>query len=43
MKPDSGASRQMIRFSLGKQNTLDEIKRTVADLQSIVARLQPAR
>jgi len=29
MKPDSAASRQMVRFSVGPENTLDEIQKVV--------------
>lgn len=40
MKPDSGASRQMIRFSLGVENTGAQIKTTVAVLQRATAQLR---
>jgi cysteine desulfurase len=33
MKPDTGAARQMIRFSLGMENTMEEIETTIATVQ----------
>lgn len=40
MKPESAASRQMVRFSLGWQNTREEITETLAALKSAVAALR---
>lgn len=40
MKPDSTASREMIRFSLGIGNTMEEIKATVSSLQKSVVALR---
>ena len=40
MKPDSTASREMIRFSLGVGNTMEEIKAAVSSLQKSVAALR---
>ena len=41
MKPDSGASRHMIRFSLGTQNTRLDVDQTFAALRNIIATLRP--
>jgi cysteine desulfurase len=40
MKPETAASRQMIRFSLGVENTVAHIKTTVAVLQRAAAQLR---
>jgi len=40
MKPDTGASRQMIRFSLGLENTRQEIEATIAAVRRAVAALR---
>jgi cysteine desulfurase len=40
MKPDSTASRQMIRFSLDSTNTIPEIKAVLAALGAITAKLR---
>ncbi len=40
MKPDTGAARQMIRFSLGMENTLEEIGKTIAAVKRAVAALR---
>ncbi|HAV63657.1 MAG TPA: cysteine desulfurase NifS, partial [Verrucomicrobiales bacterium] len=40
MKPDSTASRQMIRFSLGTDNIAEEIQKTIAAVKQAVAALQ---
>lgn len=40
MKPESAASRQMVRFSLGKQNTREEVRETLAVLKAAVATLR---
>lgn len=40
MKPDTGASRQMIRFSLGTENTMEEIETTIAAVKRAVAALR---
>lgn len=40
MKPDSGASRQMIRFSLGMENTTEEIAASFAALREAVTALR---
>jgi len=39
MKPDSGASRQMIRFSLDSANTMAEMKQVVVALCNVVNKL----
>jgi cysteine desulfurase len=39
MKPDSTASQQMIRFSLDVSNSQEEIRETVATVQSCVRTL----
>lgn len=40
MKPDSVASRQMVRFSVGPENTLDEIKKVVRAVNHAVHALR---
>jgi cysteine sulfinate desulfinase/cysteine desulfurase-like protein len=40
MKPDTGASRQMIRFSLGAENTREEIEAAIAAVRQAVAALR---
>jgi len=40
MKPDSTASREMIRFSIGVGNTMEEMKTAVRSLQKSVAALR---
>jgi cysteine desulfurase len=40
MKPETAASRHMIRFSLGVENTVAHIKTTVAVLQRAAAQLR---
>ena len=40
MKPESAASRQMIRFSLGLENTLEDVDTAVAAVQRAVKALQ---
>ncbi len=40
MKPESAASRQMVRFSLGWENTPEEIRETLAVLKSAAAALR---
>lgn len=40
MKPDSAASRQMIRFSLGRENTADDIAATRLAVENTVAALR---
>jgi len=40
MKPESAASRQMIRFSLGLENTLEDVDAAVAAVQRAVKALQ---
>lgn len=40
MKPESAASRQMVRFSLGRQNTREEVRETLAVLKAAVATLR---
>lgn len=40
MKPDTGAARQMIRFSLGVESTGQEIRTTLAAVRRAVAALQ---
>ena len=40
MKPNSGASRQMVRFSLGAHSTLNEIELTVRALKEIISNLR---
>jgi cysteine desulfurase len=40
MKPDTGASRQMIRFSLGPENAMEEIATAVAAIRRAVAELR---
>lgn len=40
MKPDTGTSRQMIRFSLDTQNTMREIEETIAAVQRSAAALR---
>jgi cysteine desulfurase len=40
MKPDSTASRQMIRLSLGSDNTMREIRAAVASIQKSVTALR---
>jgi cysteine desulfurase len=39
MKPESAASRQMVRFSLGKETTMAEIDDSVAAVSATVSRL----
>ena len=39
MKPESAASRQMVRFSLGKETTMAEIDDAVAAVSATVSRL----
>ena len=39
MKPESAASRQMVRFSLGKETTMAEIDDAVAAASATVSRL----
>jgi cysteine desulfurase len=39
MKPDSSASRQMVRFSLGQETTADEVETAIAAVASVVGRL----
>jgi cysteine desulfurase len=39
MKPESAASRQMVRFSLGKETTRTEIDAAVAAVSATVSRL----
>ena len=39
MKPESAASRQMVRFSLGKETTMAEIDAAVAAVVAAVGRL----
>jgi cysteine sulfinate desulfinase/cysteine desulfurase-like protein len=40
MKPDSGASRQMVRFSVGPANTVTEIESTVTVVRRSIAALK---
>lgn len=40
MKPDSTASREMIRFSIGVANTMEEMKTAVSLLQKFVVALR---
>ena len=40
MKPDSGASRQMVRFSVGLTSTVDEMDSTVSAMRQAVAALK---
>jgi cysteine sulfinate desulfinase/cysteine desulfurase-like protein len=40
MKPDSTASREMIRLSLDSQNTIQEVKAAVASIQKSVTALR---
>jgi cysteine desulfurase len=40
MKPDTGASRQMIRFSLGPENTMHEVEATIAVVRQAVEALR---
>jgi cysteine desulfurase len=40
MKPDTGASRQMIRFSLGVENTIEETEATIAAVRRAVVALR---
>jgi cysteine sulfinate desulfinase/cysteine desulfurase-like protein len=40
MKPDDGAFRQAIRFSLGTTNTPDEMQKTIATVRSLVETLK---
>lgn len=40
MKPDSGASRQMVRFSVGPTNTVAEIESTETVVRRAVAALK---
>ena len=40
MKPESDASRQMIRFSLGEKNTQDEITETIMAVKQAVSVLR---
>ena len=39
MKPESAASRQMVRFSLGKETTRAEIDDAVAAVSATLSRL----
>jgi cysteine desulfurase len=39
IKPESAASRQMVRFSLGKETTMAEIDDAVAAVSATVSRL----
>jgi cysteine sulfinate desulfinase/cysteine desulfurase-like protein len=40
MKPDAGASRQMIRFSLGIDNTMPEVEATISAVRRAVEALR---
>jgi cysteine desulfurase len=40
MKPESAASRQMIRFSLGRENTVKDVEAAVTAVQHAVKALQ---
>lgn len=40
MKPDTGAARQMIRFSLGTDNTMPEVEATITAVRRAVAALR---
>ena len=40
MKPESSASREMIRFSLGFENTMEEVEKAIASLQKSVIALR---
>lgn len=42
MKSNSGASRHMIRFSFGIQNTTPQVDRTIDAMKRIIASLKPA-
>jgi cysteine sulfinate desulfinase/cysteine desulfurase-like protein len=39
MKPESAASRQMVRFSLGKETTMPEIAAAISAVVTVVGRL----
>jgi len=39
MKPESGASRQMVRFSLGRETTAAEVTAAIAAVAATVSRL----